>query len=140
MTDEKTEDSVSLRIVRGPVDSLSLYEITDHELELLEDGSPSSTYLNFGICFITVGLSFITTLVTVKVESVYIFTVFVVLAVVGISVSAVLFVLWRRTRSRTKDLCKRIRARVPTAPISDPVEGRTSPDGPTESNGSGANA
>ena len=34
---ENTEDE-NIRIVRGRVDSLSLYEITDHELNILEKG------------------------------------------------------------------------------------------------------
>ncbi len=130
-----SEGSVQLRIVRGPVDSLSLYEITDYELELLEQGSPSSTYFNFAIFFISIGLSFLTTLLTVEIQSVYLFSVFTVLTVIGIFAALVLFQLWRRTKSRTRDLCKKIRARVPTAPISEPVDSPERQEGATESDG-----
>lgn len=119
MENQQSEGSVQLRIVRGTLGSLSLYEITDYELELLEQGSPSSTYLNFAIMFSSIGLSFLATLLTVDIPVGYAFTIFVVLTVVGLGAAAVLFVLWRRTRSRTVDLCKKIRARVPTAPISE---------------------
>lgn len=128
-----TEASVQLRIVRGPVDSLSLYEITDYELELLEQGSPSSTYFNFAIFFISIGVSFLTTLLTVEIASIYIFSVFTILTVIGICAALVLFQLWRSTKSRTKDLCKKIRARVPTAPVSEPNNTSDSQDGETES-------
>jgi hypothetical protein len=129
MANQQPEGSIQLRIVRGAVDSLSLYEITDYELDLLEEGSPSSTYLNFAVLFVSIGLSFLTTLLTVEIPSGHVFTIFVVLAVAGIGSSAVLFVLWRGTRSRTKDLCIKIRARVPVAPVSDSTEGAVPPDG-----------
>lgn len=115
MTTAQTESSNGPRILRGAFDSLSLYEITDYELEALEEGSPSSTFLNFGIAFISIGLSFLTTLLTVKIESVYVFLVFLVLAIVGLAAALVLFVLWRKTRSRVKDLIKKIKARAPVA-------------------------
>jgi hypothetical protein len=133
MENQQSEGSVQLRIVRGSLGSLSLYEITDYELELLEAGSPSSTYLNFAIMFVSVGLSFLATLLTVKIPVGYAFTIFVVLTVVGFAASAVLFELWRRTRSRTVDLCKKIRARVPTAPISGVEEATVVSDSQTES-------
>jgi hypothetical protein len=133
MATNQSEGSVQLRIVRGPVDSLSLYEITDYELEVLEQGSPSSTFLNFAITFFSIGASFFTTLVTVDIASIYLFATFLVLTVVGLAASAILFVLWRRTRSRVKDLCKKIRARVPTVPISDPKDSAPPPTGATES-------
>lgn len=133
MSPHQSEGSVQFRIVRGPVDSLSLYEITDYELEILEEGSPSSTFLNFAIFFFSIGASFLLTLLTVTIESIFLFAVFVIVTTVGLSASLVLFVLWRRTRSRTKDLCKRIRARVPTAPIGEPKEAPPVPAGPAES-------
>lgn len=84
MEANQSEGSVQLRIVRGPVDSLSLFEITDYELEVLEEGAPSSTFLNFAILFASVGLSFLTTLLTVTIASIQVFTIFVVLTVGGL--------------------------------------------------------
>lgn len=129
-----------------PVDSLSLYEITDYELELLEQGSPSSTYFNFAIGFFSIAASFFATLITVEIPSLYVFLTFLVLTVVGAGTSAVLFVLWAKTRSRTKNLCKKIRARelftesegngethcVPTVPIGDPKDVAPPLSGPGE--------
>lgn len=133
MANNQSEGSVQLRILRGPLDSLSLYEITDYELEILEEGSPSSTYLNFAIFFFSVGASFFTALVTTTITDVFLFTIFVVLTVVGFSASLVLFILWRRTRSRVKELVKKIKARVPTVPIRDAAETKIDTTGKTES-------
>ena len=138
MEANQSEGSVQLRIVRGPVDSLSLFEITDYELEVLEEGAPSSTFLNFAILFASVGLSFLTTLLTVTIASIQVFTIFVVLTVGGLGASCVLFVLWRRTRSRTTDLCKKIRGPAPSGISSPPLVVSTPSterglEGPTES-------
>ncbi|KAB2900562.1 MAG: hypothetical protein F9K31_04590 [Dokdonella sp.] len=115
MSSTQTESSNGPRILRGAFDSLSLYEITDYELESLEEGSPSSTFLNFAIAFVSIGLSFLTTLLTVKIESIYVFLIFVVLTIIGLAAALVLFVLWRKTRSRVKDLVKKIKARAPAS-------------------------
>jgi len=130
---EKSEGAVRLRVIRGPVDSLSLYEITDHELDILEEGSPSSTFLNFAILFSSVGVSFLVALLTIAIESIYVFSVFVIVTIVGVGASVVLFVLWYRTRSKVRDLCKRIRARVPTEPVGESEDESSLRDGGTES-------
>ena len=135
MANNHNDGSVSLRIIRGPLDSLSLYEITDYELDILEEGTPSSTYLNFAIFFLSIGASFFTTLVTVSMSISPIYVVFVVLTVIGLGASVVLFVLWYRTRSKVKDLIKKIKARVPTVPVSDAIEVTSTSSGVTESNG-----
>jgi hypothetical protein len=133
MIESQSEGSVRLRIVRGQVDSLSLFEITDYELEILEEGSPSSTFLNFAIFFVSIGVSFLTTLLTVDIDSIYLFSVFAILTVIGLGAALVLFQLWRKLRSRTKDLCKKIRARAPIATIPEPIVPRNPPDDPTQS-------
>lgn len=114
MSQAQTESSTGPRILRGAFDSLSLYEITDYELEILEQGSPSSTFLNFAIAFSSIGLSFLATLLTVKIESIFVFVIFVILAVIGLAAALVLLVLWRKTRSSVKALVKKIKARVPS--------------------------
>ena len=104
---------LSFTVLRGAVDSVSLYEITDYELDQFEQGSPSSTLLNFAIFFFSVGASFLTILLTTDSLGVYTFLVFLVITILGISISFVLFVLWYKMSSKTKDICKKIRSRVP---------------------------
>lgn len=132
MANNHNEGSVSLRIIRGPLDSLSLYEITDYELGVLEEGTPSSTFLNFAIFFFSVGVSFFITLATVDLPINATYVVFAILTVVGLGASAVLFVLWFRTRSKVKDLIKKIKARVPTVPVADAAEATAASSGVTE--------
>ena len=102
------------RIVRGRIDSLSLYEITDHELNVLEKGSPSSLYLNFGIFLMTVGLSFLAATLTTNIESMRVFNVFVIVSALGMIGGIFLVVLWYRLRGDLTDVASKIRGRIAT--------------------------
>ena len=107
------------RIKRGRFDSLSLYEVTEHELEFLERGSPNSTYLNFAVFFLSVGLSFLASLLTTTIDSVRVFTVFVVLTVLGFAIGTLLLVVWIRTRASISNLIRKIKGRMPTDGAED---------------------
>ena len=111
-----------VRIIRGRVDSLSLYEITDAELETLERGSPYSIYLNFAIFLLTLGLSFLTSLLTMDIQSqsTLLLIVYVGLTIVGIIVGAILIVLSRHARNEIAVVVKRIKGRIEnSADMSD---------------------
>lgn len=120
---------VQPRIVRGRVGSLSLYEITDYELDVLATGSPNSVYFNFAVFFLSVGLSFLTTLLSATFSSERRFTVFLVIAALGIAIGLVLLVVWARTRSRVDDVITRIKERVPPpSPMGAASEAESSED------------
>jgi len=106
-----------IRIIRGKVDSLSLYEITDNELETLEKGSPSSTYLNFAIFLLSVGFSFLVSLLTAKIESMKTYIAFMIFTVIGILAGVILLVLWYRERRSISRVIKKIKGRIPNTEI-----------------------
>ena len=114
MTDESVQsgDNNFPVIKRGSVSSLSLYEITDYELDILEQGSPAGLFLNFGIFLLSVGLSFTLAVTTVSIESDRLFVFYSILSIVGISLGLVLLLLWFRFRKSTKIVCKKIRNRI----------------------------
>lgn len=107
------------RIRRGRVDSLSLYGITDYELEILEKGSPSSIYLNLAIFLLSIATSFLIALCTSTIASVRTFTVFVVLIVVGYVVGIFLLLLWLRDRKSVPDIVKKIKNRIPSEAMEE---------------------
>lgn len=111
MTGEESEGSGHLKIVHGRVDSLSLYEITDYELQILEDGSFGATYLNFAIFFLSAAIAFLTALTTGAILPDRTFTVFVVVVAVGFSAGVVLLFLWFRTRRSMSKVLQRIKDR-----------------------------
>jgi hypothetical protein len=102
----------SPRIRRGRVDSLTLYEITESELDTLEQGSPASLHLNFAIFFVSTALSFLVALLTTTISSDRTYCFFVVVMVVSFTASVVLGVLWFRQRKSASLLTQKIRQRV----------------------------
>lgn len=113
MTDQYSSVEGHVKIKRGKVDSLSLYEITDHELDMLERGSPSSIYLNFGIFALSTSSSFLIALLTTTIIADRIFTTFVAVVIIGGLSGIILCVLWFRSRRATSALIRRIKQRIP---------------------------
>tara|TARA_R110002049_G_C8949782_1_gene545794 strand:+ start:316 stop:738 length:423 start_codon:yes stop_codon:yes gene_type:complete len=114
---EKTSASESgikgPKIRRGRYDSLALYEVSEAELQIIERGSPNSIYLNFSIFLLSVGLSFLATLMTFDFgESNRKYTVFVVVTVVGIIIGIFLLILWYRSKNQFDDVIKKIKKRM----------------------------
>lgn len=101
-----------VRIIRGRVDSLSLYEITETELDALERGSPYVIHLNFGISLLTLGMSFLASLLTTDIRSMIQAVVFVVLTVVGILGGIFLLTLWYRARGEVAAVIEKIKTRI----------------------------
>lgn len=114
MTEElvQSNDTAFPVIKRGSVPSLSLYEVTDYELDVLEQGSPAGLFLNFGIFLLSVGLSFTLAVTTVDIADDRLFIIYSILSVVGIALGVILILLWFRFRKSTKHVCTKIRGRI----------------------------
>lgn len=109
---ENPTDSKGPIIKKGTVDSLTIYEITEGELETIQRGSPSSTYLNFSIFLISIATSFLVTLLTVDKISDRLFDIFCIITVIGFIVGLILFVIWFRTKNDIDTVLKKIKERV----------------------------
>ncbi|HJV28600.1 MAG TPA: hypothetical protein VJ673_23170 [Aromatoleum sp.] len=119
------DDGTPLRIRRGRVESVDLYEIKDTELDALEKGTPADLQLNFAIFLLSLAFSAIASLETATFATKSIETTFIIVAVVGILLGVYLMIAWWRARSEVKELCKRIRQRIPPdvqAPDEDEEE------------------
>ncbi len=100
-------------IKKGRVGSVTIYEVKENELETLERGSPNSIYLNFGIALISIGLSFLITLLTVELkDKIIVFTVFALITIVTLIIGFFLMVIWYRSNNDIKTIFKEIRARL----------------------------
>lgn len=112
-TSKPMDDSNALVVRRGRVESVDLYEIKDTELDALEKGTPAELQLNFSIFLLSLAFGAITSLATSTFPSKTMETIFIIVSVVGILLGAYLMVAWWRTRSEVRELCKRIRQRIP---------------------------
>lgn len=100
-------------IRRGRFDRLTIYEVSDSELETLAKGSPNSIYLIFSIALLSVSVSLFTALFTMTTNSNKIFTVFVVLTVIGGISGIFLMCLWIRNRWSVSSVVDTIKKRLP---------------------------
>jgi len=108
---ESAEKGPTIRKVK--VDSLTIYEVTESELEIIERGSPSSTQLNLSIALLSVAVSFLITLLTSDFKGKdRLFTVFTVVTVVSFLGGGVLFLLWYNTKNDVDEVLKKIRGRT----------------------------
>lgn len=107
----------SIRIRRGKVDSLSVYEITDYELGQILQGSPNALFLNLAIFLTSISLSFLIALLTTTIASDRVYTVFVVVTVISFIAGFVLVAMWWKTRNQLSDIVTKIKARIPADEI-----------------------
>jgi hypothetical protein len=111
-TPNTATESTPLRVRRGRVASVDLYEVKDSELDILEKGSPSSIQLNFAIFLLSLAFSSIVTLCTATFKSGITQTIFVVVAVIGVLMGFYLLISWWRTRTSITAVVKGIRERI----------------------------
>ena len=100
-------------IRKGKVDSLTIYEVTEAELDTIERGSPNSTFFNIGIALLSTAVSFLATLFTVDLtQKPRLFTVFTLITIVGFVVGAILIILWWLAKNDVDIVLKKIRDRM----------------------------
>jgi hypothetical protein len=111
-SNEKTEDE-KVKVKRGRMDSVSIYEVSEGELTTLENGSRNSIFLNFSIFLLSIAVSFFTALVTADyTDKNVVFTIFVVLTAVGVLGGAFLLILWLRMSDEFKITIDKIKKRI----------------------------
>lgn len=124
MTSQHDNESM-VPVKRGRVDSLTVYEVTDHELDSLARGGPASLLLNFGLFLLSAGISFLIALITTDIASTRTFCVFVVVTLVSFIGAITLLLLWNANRASLSDMVRKIRERMPS-------EGAVDKDAPQE--------
>jgi len=93
------------------IGQVTVYEVSEDELRLIEGGGPTSTYLNLAIAFLSIGASLIASLLLSEPKSIYGFIV-VTAIIVGTLIAGIsLLLLWRRSSKDATNAIERIRAR-----------------------------
>jgi hypothetical protein len=110
-------------IHRVRLDRLTIFEITESELEALERGSPESPYLNMGIAVLSVAVSFYISLATATIDSIKTYCLFVIVTVVGYLAAVTFGLLWWQSRRSLKKVAQEIRSRIAPEGIQEGPEG-----------------
>jgi hypothetical protein len=98
-------------IHRVRLDKLTIFEITESELDALEQGSPESLFLNLAVGVISIAISFSISLATTQIESVKTYSFFVIITVVGYLAGLTFGLLWWQSRRSLKSVAREIRRR-----------------------------
>jgi hypothetical protein len=101
---------------------ITIYLVSEDELRMLETGGPSSTYLNLAIFFLSVGASFLASLLLSEPKSIKRFIVVVALTVGSLIAGFVLLLVWRRSSKDATNTIQGIRARR-VSPAENIIEG-----------------
>ena len=125
MSDPKTNTSEPLApaIRRGRLDKLSIFEVSESELETLERGSPDSVFLNLAISALSVAITSTASLANTTTTSDRTFCVFVIVTVVCYIAGITFALLWYCSHKSIKSVIKQIRDRLPAEGVQAPTDG-----------------
>lgn len=107
----QTEFAPAIR--RARLDNLTIYEISEGELNTIEKGSPDSIYLTISVALIASALSFLGSLVLTEIKSNTVLFLFIAIVVVGLVVGIILLILWKRSSNSVAECVATIRRRLP---------------------------
>ena len=119
--DRENNQSFSPAIRRARLDNLTIYEISEAELNTLEKGSPDSIYLTMSVALISLAFAFLGSVLLTKIESNIILFLFISLIVVGFVVGGVLLLLWKRSKCSVSDCIETIKRRLPPEGVVAPI-------------------
>lgn len=101
-----------VKVRRGKVESVDLYEIKDSELDILEQGTPATLQLNFAIFLFSTAFTSIGALATATFNNDITKNAFLFVSIIGILLGLFLLISWLRNRMSAQKTIKRIRDRI----------------------------
>lgn len=113
--------SKEAKIVYGRVGSVTIYEITENELNLFETGSPKLSSINLAIFFLTLALSLLIALITNNIESQNIKIVFLSIIISSFVLGAFFLINWYRTSKSITNVIKEIKERAPRSSLMEEI-------------------
>lgn len=98
--------------VKGQLEPVKIYPVTEEELHLLEKGSNASLFLNFAIALLSIASSAMIAWLTVENMSPTITAVISSITFSGYAIGFLLLGLWWKSGSGQKEVLQKIRARI----------------------------
>ena len=99
---------------RARLQRLTIYEVEESELLILERGWLGSIYINISIALLSLAVGLTATLNTASFPSERAWLLFLVVTVFGYIVGTTLLLIWWRSRKSISDCVREIRGRLPT--------------------------
>lgn len=109
----ESKEDAKIQIKRGVVDSLSIYEVSESELRIIERGAPQGIFMNMFFFFISMSSSFFIVLVTIDFKSnEFLKYTFLFLTILGFMASIILLILWFYYKNEFKTTIDTIKDRI----------------------------
>jgi hypothetical protein len=108
---KKRSDEQQVRV--APLGELRAYTISEHELDVLEQGAPISDLLTIGLCLLSADVTVLATLLSTSLPELTFVLFFCALLILAIAGGVCTYMGWR-LRTNTRELARRIRARPPS--------------------------
>ncbi len=105
-------DLQELKVFRGAVPAVNIYEVTELELTILEKGPATQIFLNFAIGLLSVASTFLVSLCTIDINTPKTYYSFFCITVIGYIIGIILGVLWFRNRGDISSTVTQIKSRL----------------------------
>ena len=103
----------NIRVRRGKVDAVVLYEVREDELELLEKGGEATTQLNFAIFLYSLSFaSLIAIICTIDYRWDSANSIFWLIFIFGSILGSYFFIIWKRSKKPIAKVVSNIRNRL----------------------------
>lgn len=114
MQSHQSDNGEKIDVRRRKIGSVTIYDVTETELAILENGTDTSVWLNFLIGTGGIAVSFLISLLTVEWGEAISITriVFICVTIIMFLASIVCFVFWRRGRGQHKATINTIKQRT----------------------------
>jgi hypothetical protein len=104
------------RVKLAPAGELKAYVVFEHQLDLLEQGSPASLMLNFSLFFLGIAGTAFGTLCTISPTNIIVFCVFFMVFITTLIAGILTGSLWRLNHKSAKSIIHGIKAQMPPNP------------------------
>lgn len=116
---EHTSEELLPVVRRARLQRLTIYEVEESELLILERGALGSIYVNISIALLSLAIGLTATLTTAAFPSDRTWLLFLVVTVVGYVVGASLLLIGWKSRKSISDCVREIRRRLPTEGLDE---------------------
>ena len=100
-------------IRRARIDNLTIYEISESELTIIETGSPDSIYLSISVALISAAFALLCSIILTEIKSNIVLFTFISLTGIGFVVGSILLFLWKKSSNSVALCVASIRKRLP---------------------------
>jgi len=111
----------SVRVRRAPFGALTVYDVSDNELNQLAKGQSASIYLNVAIAMLSTAISLFTSLLNIEVKPDFIERARVLtdVTIFATILGTIFLIIWYIKRKDVSELVSRIKNRLPPEGIPE---------------------